>query len=59
MSVGITTGLMHQLTEARDEAASAAAVQLTAHKLLIVDELGYMPLSPTGAELLFEVVSQR
>ena len=24
-------------------------------KLLIVDELGYVPLSPTGAELLFEV----
>ena len=28
-------------------------------KLLIVDELGYVPLSPTGAELLFEVFSQR
>jgi DNA replication protein DnaC len=27
-------------------------------KLLIVDELGYVPLSPTGAELLFEVFSQ-
>src|SRR6185503_9789913 len=27
--------------------------------LLIVDELGYVPLSPTGAELLFEVFSQR
>jgi len=28
-------------------------------KLLIVDELGYVPLSTTGAELLFEVFSQR
>jgi hypothetical protein len=27
--------------------------------LLIIDELGYVPLSPTGAELLFEVFSQR
>ena len=27
--------------------------------LLIVDELGFVPLSPTGAELLFEVFSQR
>ena len=27
--------------------------------VLIVDELGYVPLSPTGAELLFEVFSQR
>jgi DNA replication protein DnaC len=26
---------------------------------LIVDELGYVPLSPTGAELLFETFSQR
>jgi DNA replication protein DnaC len=33
--------------------------QLASHKLLIVDELGYMPLSQTGAELLFEVFSQR
>lgn len=28
-------------------------------KLLIVDELGYVPLSPTDAELPFEVLSQR
>ena len=26
---------------------------------MIVDELGYVPLSKTGAELLFEIVSQR
>ena len=26
---------------------------------MIVDELGFVPLSPTGAELLFEVFSQR
>jgi DNA replication protein DnaC len=26
---------------------------------IILDELGYVPLSPTGAELLFEVFSQR
>jgi DNA replication protein DnaC len=28
-------------------------------KLLIIDELGYVPLSQTGAKLLFEVFSQR
>ena len=33
--------------------------QLASVKLLIIDELGYVPLSPTGAELLFEVFSQR
>ena len=32
---------------------------LGAVKLLIIDELGYVPLSTTGAELLFEVFSQR
>jgi DNA replication protein DnaC len=33
--------------------------QLAAYKLLIIDELGYVPLSQIGAELLFEVFSQR
>ena len=32
---------------------------LASAKLLIIDELGYVPLSPTGAELLFETFSQR
>ena len=32
---------------------------LAAAKLLIIDELGYVPLSQTGAELLFEIFSQR
>jgi DNA replication protein DnaC len=62
MSVGFTTaaGLVHQLMEARDEKRLLRLqTQLAAHKLLIVDELGYVPLSPTGAELLFEVFSQR
>lgn len=62
MSVGFTTaaGLVHQLMEARDEKRLLRLqAQLAAHKLLIVDELGYVPLSPSGAELLFEVFSQR
>jgi DNA replication protein DnaC len=61
-SVGFTTaaGLVHQLMEARDEKRLLRMqTQLAAHKLLIIDELGYVPLSPTGAELLFEVFSQR
>jgi DNA replication protein DnaC len=32
---------------------------LAAHDLLIIDELGFVPLSKTGAELFFEVISQR
>ena len=53
-------GLVHQLHEARDERRLLRLQQnLTAAKLLIIDELGYVPLSQTGAELLFEVFSQR
>ena len=33
--------------------------QIASYELLIVDELGYVPLSKTGAELLFETISQR
>ena len=33
--------------------------QLAGYKLLVIDELGYVPLSQTGAELLLEVFSQR
>ena len=33
--------------------------QLSRLNLLIVDELGFVPLSRTGAELLFKVFSQR
>jgi DNA replication protein DnaC len=33
--------------------------QLAGYELPIIDELGYVPLSPTGTELLFEVFSPR
>ena len=33
--------------------------KLSRLKLIIIDELGFVPLSKTGAELLFEVFSQR
>jgi DNA replication protein DnaC len=42
-----------------DSAADPVPSQLAGYKLLIIDELGYVPLSATGAELLFEVFSQR
>ena len=62
LSVGFTTAaaLVHELIEARDEKRLLRLQrQLAADRLLIVDELGYVPLSQTGAELLFEVFSQR
>ena len=33
--------------------------QLTRLNQLIIDEFGFVPLSPTGVELLFEVSNQR
>ena len=52
--------LVNRLMEARDgRHLSRLQAQLAGVKLLIIDELGYVPLSPTGAELLFEVFSQR
>jgi len=52
--------LEHELLEARDDKRLLRLQkQLAKYKLLIIDELGYVPLSPTGAELLFEVFSQR
>src|SRR4051794_31625515 len=52
--------MVHELIEARDDKRLLKLQRdLAGVKLLIVDELGYVPLSPTGAELLFEVFSQR
>src|SRR5205085_7030994 len=46
--------------EARDEKRLLRLQRpLAGYRLLIIDELGYVPLSTTGAELLFEVFSQR
>ena len=62
MSVGFTAAaaLVHELMEARDERRLLNLQrQLSRLNLLIVDELDFVPLSPTGAELLFEVFSQR
>jgi len=62
LSVGFTTAaaMVHELIEARDDKRLLRLQrQLATYKLLIIDELGYVPLSTTGAELLFEVFSQR
>ena len=62
ISLGFTTaaGLVHELMEARDERRLLNLQrQLARLRLLIIDELGFVPLSTTGAELLFEVFSQR
>ncbi len=52
--------LVHELMEARDEKRLLRIQkQLAGYQLLIIDELGFVPLSRTAAELLFEIFSQR
>ena len=62
LSVGFTTAaaLVSEMMEARDERRLLRfQKQMAAYKLLIIDELGFVPLSKIGAELLFELISQR
>ena len=62
LKVRFTTAasLVHELMEAADEKRLLRLQkQLATYHLLIIDELGFVPLSKNGAELLFEVFSQR
>jgi DNA replication protein DnaC len=62
LKVRFTTAasLVRELIEAADERRLQRLQKLLASQdLLIIDELGFVPLSKTGAELLFEVISQR
>jgi DNA replication protein DnaC len=52
--------LVHELMEARDERRLRfLQKQLARVDLLIIDELGYVPFTAVGSELLFEVISRR
>ena len=62
LKVRFTTAaaLVHELVEAIDERRLQRLQKtLASQDLLIIDELGFVPLSKTGAELLFEIISQR
>ena len=52
-------GLANELLEARQGLTLSRLIQRYArYGLLILDELGYVPFSKAGAELLFEVISR-
>ncbi|MFA5667582.1 MAG: IS21-like element helper ATPase IstB [Candidatus Cloacimonadaceae bacterium] len=54
-----TAALVNRLSEAKKSGTlSALMKQLTKAELLICDEWGYVPLDRTGAQLLFEVISE-
>jgi DNA replication protein DnaC len=53
------TQLVRQLLESRDERTTQRLfAQIERCQLLVLDELGYVPFTKIGAELLFEVVSR-
>jgi len=53
------TALVTQLVESREERhLQRLHKQLQRFHLLVLDELGYVPFSKAGAELLFEVISR-
>jgi len=53
------TGLVTELLESREEKTLRRLYkQLERQHLLVLDELGYVPFSKLGAELLFEVVGR-
>ncbi len=55
-----TAQLVNLLVEARDSRVlSCITARFARYRLLILDELGYVPLSKADAELLFQVISQR
>jgi DNA replication protein DnaC len=52
--------LANELIEARDEKILARAVKRYAgYGLLIIDELGYVPFSKEGAQLIFQILAER
>jgi DNA replication protein DnaC len=53
-------GLVNELIEARSERVTNRVIQrISRHGLLILDELGYVPFSREGSQLLFQVLADR
>lgn len=62
LSVRFTTavGMVNHLTAAMaDNTLAPKLKQYTRPKLLVIDELGYLPIDRKGADLIFQVVSAR
>jgi DNA replication protein DnaC len=53
-------GLTNELIEARQEKSLSRIIQRYSRQgLLVLDELGYVPFSKEGAELLFQILAER
>jgi len=54
------TGLVNELVEAKHmNQLSRALGRWSRYELIVIDELGYVPLAEVGAELLFQVIADR
>jgi DNA replication protein DnaC len=53
-------GLVNELVEAQQQHCLSRTLQRwTRYDLIVLDEVGYVPLAQVGAELLFQVISER
>ena len=53
-------GLANELIEARDEKTLSRIIKrYTGYGVLIIDELGYVPFSKEGAQLIFQILAER
>jgi DNA replication protein DnaC len=53
-------GLANELIEARDEKTLGRIIKrYTGYGVLIIDELGYVPFSKEGAQLIFQILAER
>lgn len=53
-------GLVNELIEAQQQHLLSRALQRwTRYELIVLDEVGYVPFAQLGAELLFQVISER
>src|SRR6185437_11778564 len=54
------TALVNELVEAKHmNQLSRALGRWSRYELIVIDELGYVPLAEVGAELLFQVIAER
>ncbi len=53
-------GLVNELVEAKHQnQLSRAMARWSRYELIVLDEMGYVPLAEIGAELLFQVIAER
>jgi DNA replication protein DnaC len=53
-------GLVNEMVEARQQGQLSRSIgRWSRYELIVIDEVGYVPLAEAGAEMLFQVISER